>query len=450
MEKEKRKEEKANEESLNKLEECVAYFHEKNEFKRVFSLMRKKWKKYGRIAGRIVLDNPSPKERVALEGFFAEEFSDNPIRFSMVQFDAALSQTRFQGVELEALLYAYFDEKLVTNKQEKRKKQEDKKEFFQRILHWAIDTYGEESNSVIWLTAVVYDKKYGYHLIQREYEIDSDRIFCQMQQICHAIEFVAKNRGIRLAVLGAEITKNPHEYDKNTACGKILIQAFSYLSGGMPCKAAEEILTLYYTVGIKPDDISSFTVAYGIHLYTKDGEHPAYRGFIENGESYMLTLANLGRVERAKTREKKVYVVENQMVFSHLCDKLEGREYALICTSGQLKTASLMLLDMLIKEGCTIFYSGDFDPEGIEIAQKVLTRGGNLAKLWRMSRKDYEQCLSEEEINEARMHRLDKISLLCLQEIKLFMQEVKRAGYQERVIDGMLRDICGDENEKSK
>lgn len=404
--------------------------------------MRKKWKNYGRIAGRIVLADPSTEEKMALEGLFAKEFLDNPIRFSMAEFDKILNQTRFQGVGLEELLDAYFDEKLVTNKQEKREKQKNKKEFFQKILHWAIEAYGEKSDCVRWLEVVIRDKKYGCHFIQREYEKDANYIFCQVQKVCHAIGFVAKNRGVRLAVLGAKITKNPHEYDKNTVCGKLLIQAFSCLNGGMPSKTAEEILTLYYVAGIKPDDISSFTVAYGIHLYTKEGEHPAYKGFIEKGESYMLTLSNLGRIERAKIREKKVYVIENQMVFSHLCERLNGREFALVCTSGQLKTASLILLDMLIKEEYTIYYSGDFDPEGMEIAQKVLDRGGKFSKPWRMSKRDYEKCLSEEEISEERMHRLDKISLSSLQEIKLFMQEVKRAGYQERVIDEMLGDIC--------
>lgn len=428
-------------ENTQKLSECVRYFMKKNGYRRVFQLMRKKWKKYGKIAGRIVLENPSLEEREILERFFSREFSDNPIRFSMVEFDEALQQTRFCGIRLELLLSAYFDEELITNQEEKRQKQQNKKKFFQELLDWAGNTYGQESSSIAWLTKVICDKRYGYHLINKEYERNSNAIYNKVQQVCHAIQFIEKNRGVRLAVLGAEITKNPHEYDRNTISGRILIQALSFLNYGMPCKTAEEILMLYYISGMKPDDISSFTVVYGIHLYTDSGEHPAYKGFIESGETYVITLSNLGKIKKAGARENKVYVVENQMVFSHLCEALQGKEYALVCTSGQLKTASLMLLDMLREAGCSIFYSGDFDPEGIGIAEKVLVRNDGYAKLWHMTKEDYEFCLSEEEISEDRIHKLDKITHPCLQEVKLLMCKKKKAGYQERLIEGMLYDI---------
>lgn len=89
-----------------------------------------------------------------------------------------------------------------------------------------------------------------------------------------------------------------------------------------------------------------------------------------------------------------------------------------------------------------IFYSGDFDPEGLSIAEKVLVRNDGYAKLWHMGREDYELCLSEEEISEERIHKLDKIKLPCLQEVKSLMRETKKAGYQERFIETMLYDIC--------
>lgn len=429
-------------ECTKKQKECVEYFKRNKGYQRVFGLMREKWKKYGKIAGRIVLEEPSLEERERLERFFSREFSGNPIRFSMLEFDEALQQTRFCGVSLEFLLSAYFVEELMTNKEEKRQKQEKKKKFFRALIDWAVDTYGQESSSVAWFRKVVDDKRYGYHLINKEYERDSNAIYHKLQQVCHAIQFLEKNRGVRLAILGAEITKNPHEYDRNTVSGKILIQALSFFNHDMPCKTAEEILMLYYVSGMKPDDISSFTVAYGVHLYTEGGEHPAYEGFIENGEAYVITLSNLGRIKKAQARGDKVYVIENQMVFSFLCEALQGEEYALVCTSGQLKTASLMLLDILREAGCSIFYSGDFDPEGLSIAQKLLIRNDGYAKLWHMSREDYELCLSEEEISEDRIHKLDKITLPCLQEVKTLMCETKKAGYQERLIEDMLYDIC--------
>ena len=42
-----------------------------------------------------------------------------------------------------------------------------------------------------------------------------------------------------------------------------------------------------------------------------------------------------------------------------------------MCMNGQPRLTGLMLLDLLEKSGTTIYYSGDLDPEGILIAQKL-------------------------------------------------------------------------------
>lgn len=428
-------------ENIKKLDACKKYFAGNRGYQRAFELMRKKWRQYGRIAGRVILKDPSSEEREALEGFFAKEFSEDVIRFSVPEFEEALQQTRFCGVGLEELLHAYFGEELITNKEAQRQKQQNKKMFFQELLAFAQTAFGPESRSAIWLKSVIFEKKYGYSLINKEYQKDPAAVCVWVHQVCQAMEYLEKHSKIRLAVLGAEITRNPHEYDRGTIPGRLLIQGLSCIHQGMACKSAEEILMLYYASGIKPDDISSFSAVYGIHFYTEDGEHPAYKGFIERGEPYIITLSNLGRIVRAEVRKKKVYMIENQMVFSHLCEALQGRECALVCTSGQIKTASLMLLDMLCEAGCRIFYSGDFDPEGISIAEKVLVRSRGCARLWHMSKEDYELCLSEEEIREESMHKLDKVTLTCLQEVKMLMQNKKKAGYQEQLIEYMLKDI---------
>lgn len=209
-----------------------------------------------------------------------------------------------------------------------------------------------------------------------------------------------------------------HAFARNTVPGRLLIQALSCLHGDMDSQNAEDVLSLYYMAGIKPDDISSFTTAYGIHLYQHGEEHTAYLSFIEKAESYVITLSNLSHVEQARIKGENVYVVENQMVFSYLCKALEGREVALVYTSGQLKTASLILLDMLRSAGYTIYYSGDFDPKGIGIAEKIIRKSRGRAKLWHMSKRDYESAISNETIRQERLRKLEKIDLECFSEVK--------------------------------
>ena len=81
---------------------------------------------------------------------------------------------------------------------------------------------------------------------------------------------------IRLAVLSAEVTSNPHYFDRGSTAGNLLIHVLRYINDAPEPQNAEEILELYYLSGIKPDDISSQTVVYGISLYTNKGPHMAY------------------------------------------------------------------------------------------------------------------------------------------------------------------------------
>lgn len=420
---------------------CAAYFRQNRAYDRSFEMMRRKWRKYGRIAGTVKLEHADGHERETLERFLGKNFFGETIRFSMAEFDAALQKTKFQGVALEELLDAYFGETIITTKAQKELEVQRKEKFFQTLFHMAEAAYGSSSRCSTWLFRMKAERKYGYHLILNEYAKDPNMAQQQVETVCRAVEFIKNRNHVRLAVLGAEITQNPHAFDRNTVPGRLLIQALSCLYGDMDCQNAENILSLYYTAGIKPDDISSFTTVYGIHFYTDGKEHPAYLGFIEKAEPYIVTLSNLSNIEQARIKGKNVYVVENQMVFSYLCEALKGREAALVCTSGQLKTASLILLDLLSSEGYTLYYSGDFDPEGLGIAEKVIKRSNGKAKPWHMSKCDYEISVSNENIRQESLRKLEKIDLECLSKVKAAILENKKAGYQEQLLEKLLADI---------
>jgi len=167
----------------------------------------------------------------------------------------------------------------------------------------------------------------------------------------------------------------------------------------------------------------------------------AYEAFIKENEHYAVTLSNLGRITKADTKSKKVFIFENQMVFSHICEELSGLPVSMLCTSGQLKTASLLLIDLLCESGCTLYYSGDIDPEGISIADKIISRHPNNVIPWRITKDDYEQCVSAEELNDTRIKKLDKIKDKRFEDVVKKMREVKKAGYQELLIENMIIDI---------
>ena len=71
------------------------------------------------------------------------------------------------------------------------------------------------------------------------------------------------------------------------------------------------------------------------------------------------------------------------------------------------------------------------------IAQRLKERYGERFKLWNYRVDWYEQYLSNVELSEVRMKKLEKVSLPELQELKKCMQEKRRAAYQEAMLGSM-------------
>lgn len=429
-----------------KLEECALYFRKNKAYTRMFVEMKKKYIKYGKLSGKIFLENLSEAESGALGAVFGRSLLPGDFAFYVPQLQTALNETKYCGVEVEALVEKYFNEKILSNSQKREKKTELNKRFWETLLYEAESRFGKDARGTLWLNEVREQRKYGYQLIIREREKSSDGIKEVLMEVCCALTYLLQRDGngkgnIRLAVLGAEITKNPHYFDRQNAAGRLLISALSFAYKAEEPKAQEDVLALYYMAGIMPDDISSYTTCYGIHFYEDDREHEAYRYFIRKGEKYVLTLSNLNRLTRADSNRKKVFVIENQMVFSQVCEEMGGEEYSVVCTSGQLRTASLFLIDLLLKSGCKLYYCGDIDPEGIEIADRVIARGPGQIFPWRMTVEDYYCSRSNEILTEKRLSRLDKITNGQFRELTQLLRTEKRAGYQEHLIDLMVEDI---------
>lgn len=428
------------------LEECALYFRKDKAYTRMFKEMKKKYIKYGKLSGKISLNHLSEAECIALGKVFGRSLLPGDFVFFVSELQAALNETRYCGVKVEALVERYFKEKIVSNSQKREEKRACNNRFWEAVLDEAGSRFGGDTEGTQWLKEVREQHKYGYHLIVREREKSIDGIKAVLMEVCGALAYLSqKDRNeagtVRLAVLGAEVTKNPHRFDRQNAAGRLLISALSYIYREEEPTAQEDILALYYRAGIAPDDISSYTTCYGIHFYEGDREHEAYRHFIGKGERYVLTLSNLSRLTRADGSRKKVFMIENQMVFSQVCDEMDGEEYAIVCTSGQLRTASLFLIDLLLKSECKLYYCGDIDPEGIEIADRVLARGAGQIFPWRMTVQDYYRSISNEMLAEKRLNRLDKIANASLRELTALLKAEKKAGYQEHLIDLMVEDI---------
>ena len=100
-----------------------------------------------------------------------------------------------------------------------------------------------------------------------------------------------------------------------------------------------------------------------------------------------------------------------------------------------------MLLDKIVQGGGEIYYSGDFDPEGLLIADKLKKRYGLKLVLWHFTPEAYRKIQSKKMISAARLKKLDSIES---PELKKLVEAIKKSGYsgyQEMMVEAYLRDI---------
>lgn len=427
---------------MNNSRECAEYFKNLKESNRCFRELWRKWRSYGRAAGQITMKETSQEERRMIGGIVGKAFYDETIRFSFQEFEQGLQKTRFAPVEMKDVLEEYFGEALCTNQGKRVEAQLAKGEFFKEIL-----SSTGKSKAYTWIRDMEANKKFGYQLLIREYGRDRGQALELAENVGEALVRVenAKAAGteIPLAVFAADITGNPHYFDRGTTAGQLLIHGICYLENTSFPGNAHQWRGLLLSVGIVPDNVSSMVHAFGLHIKTTEGWHPAYEVFCARKEPCVITMENLREVTGVQAAGNRVYVVENEMVFSYLLDKGKGKNFTLLCTSGQLRAAALELIPFILDSGAEIRYSGDMDPDGLGIADRLWQKYGDRIQIWRMTPDDYAKSLSGESVGETGMAKLENIRNPLLQKTAACIMEKKMAAYQENLLEDLLADICG-------
>ncbi len=409
------------------MKEHLKFFKNSN-YQRVFNELRKKWESYGKFGGIIKLENLSEGEKKALGGFLGKFIGENSIKIKSSEFEEALKKSKFKDISLIQLLEDYFGKELESKRERKNNEENLKKISFKKVKQ-IFEEANVKSNSVGYLLEKI-EKRYKYEL--EEIVINSLK----------AIEYLAERKEkIKLAILSSYITSNPHYFDRGSIAGNYLLQLLATLEDIEVPTDSEGVIELYFKYGIEGDTISSFTTAFGIRLYMESEEHKAYFEYIKNGESYLISLSNLRNIVRAEGINKKIFIVENQMLFSYLCEIFKNEKISLLCTSGQFKTASLILIDLLCKGSGEIYYSGDFDGEGLDMVQRIVKRSKGKIKIWRYGIEDYLKAKSNKKLSEISLKKLEKIDESSLLELVEKIKQEGYAGYQERILEDIESDI---------
>ena len=426
--------------------ECANYLKRNTAYSRCMQELQKKWESYGRVAGSITLKKTSVEERRAIGGIVGRAFPDETVKITFREFEQGLQKTRFAPIDIKTVLEDYFGSALYTNQEQKALVQAAREEFLDKLFRYFEDCGKEASVVLLWLQELKNHKKYGYQILMKEFTKNAKAAGTLAQNVGKALILLEKREGEEelLAIFAAEVSDNPHYFDKGTTASQLLTHAVCFWKQlEIPCNAYEWRECMQ-AVGLVPDNIASMVHVLGVQIETTEGLHPAYEFFRKRKEPYVLTAENLKGVTGAKAIRKRVYVVENEMVFLHLAENTKEQEVTLLCTSGQMRVAAFLLLTHLVEGGATIYYSGDLDPEGMDIADRLWQRYGDVIHLWRMSTEDYNNSISGEKLSDRQLAKLEHLKnpmLCCTAEV---VRRKGKAGYQENLLEDLLEDLLGD------
>lgn len=405
-----------------------------------------------RCGGTVKLNNPSPEEKEDLGGFFGKSYTKNKsITISAENFHKQLGKTRFSEVSLEELLENYFGETLESKREQKAREEQEWLAYLEEI-----QIPFEETFSGKWLRQVINADSHctASVYLKQLYAENKEGL----QTMLHASmdganQFPVFQKRIQmLAVFSAELTGNPHYFDEGTQANRILsylmeeyVQAYCIDEGVKTIEehtyVVEKKTQLMYQVGLAKDDISNRTVMYGIHLRKKNGQlHQGTEGFYVEKQPVTVMLCQMQDISQAKGDSDKVYVFENPSVFSAFVDRTKEKSVSVVCTYGQLTLTSLLLLDLLVNGGSTLYYAGDFDPEGLKIADKLKLRFGEKLILWHYQAEDYRTAKSDVAISTERLEKVKNLHSEQLKQMGQLLNAEKMAGYQERLIETYVSD----------
>lgn len=457
------------------IEEAIRYFKsEESGYHRLFQALRNKYESYGEFGEKIRLTNLSYEEADSLTGLLRRRYDlGKSAQIKLVDLKNGLKETKFGELSLLQLVEAYYHESILSKKEKKQQRQDSWQKYWCEVTEelkalFTFDSEGKPPFSPTslrekffdWLQGLTEQQVTGYVAVRQWYASAPIELRKSLRMVADALcvlDSLEKTEYIRLPVLAARITGNPHMFDLNQSLGKLLLYALAHAKEQDSPQHAEEIAQLLYEHRLLRDDLSSHVMVCGITNVGADEQHKGndwmgceviglpLRTVVKHPVWYPL----IHRVD-------VVWIVENPAVFSAIVDRWEKQmsdhSYPpLVCSSGQFTLATWALLDRLVQGGCQLFYSGDFDPEGFQMAARVWRRyGGEAVKLWRYTSIDYQMAMStQHEIDDGRWDAFDQGILheKWANTPDLFQETIKevvarrKPGYQETIIDELFNDI---------
>lgn len=426
---------------MNDNQKCADYLLSKD-LSRFMQELKKKWQIYGCFKGRITLKNTSVSERNALEGILGEKYQNEVVTIQVKAFVNALEHSTFQNLDLKEVLNLYFREPVYTFKESRENNQLSLNAYFSSLEKIVKEDIQKELLS-IWFQQSLEKKDGAYKLmlnLKKENEGTATEVF---STVIHGASLLIAglNKALPIAVFAANISGNPHYLDRGNTASSLLLYILSYVKGVEYPKDAVRWYDILSEFNLNKDELAGSVAVYNVHVQISAGLHPGAEGCYQCKQPFILSSLHLTEDCKLYTDSHCVYIVENEMVFSYLQNSVKDSNVALICTSGQLSTTASHLVEKLVHSYTTLYYSGDLDPEGMGICDRLWQKYPDNVIPWHMTYTDYVQSKSSEEISDSRLSSLNAIENPVLKETSQYLWKERYAGYQENILEEYEKDM---------
>lgn len=433
------------------LDEIVAIFKGGKGFERLFSLFLQKYSSYERVEKGIsvMLQNPTEEEKRALSGFIGVDYSKNKsIRISAEKMEKAILKTKYgkqlEEVSFQDILERYHGKVLVSNREAEEAFLAERESYFQ--------AFKQQASSALFLQLLDWITSTKPNRFYPLYQHDQRELTAVLEHLEKAFALFPLEDDEYLSVFASKTAGNPHAFDADANEGKFFLYAlqiiYTFENGDWTMKDlnAEERAQMLYHYGIMTDDLLNFVSVFQVAGENKDGsENGLLAGAVQEQAFFHLPLKEVAKLGEVQTISEvnRLFVIENSSVASHVANELikYGVEEAVVSGNGQFKIATLKLLDIFVAGGGVIYYSGDYDPEGILMAYRLKQRYGDQLVYWKFDVDSYYLSNPVKPVSDRRLKQLWTVEDAALEPVIRALMKERKSGYQERGLMELVRDI---------
>lgn len=405
-------------------EELAKYLKSKKGLNRLFIKLKEKYISLGRYNGVVTLDKITKEESIDIGNLLGYRINEGEtIKISYKEITKKILETKYRQFNWEELLNSYFNEKIINKKEKIELDDINEFKFFQEIID------NNKNNKYIdKLKNIINEKTDIYRLLKQRYNKDKEKLEVDLNNILLLLDNIPKEP-TPLAVF-AVTTGNPHYLDLNTIECNLFLKFLSYIKKEEYPKENEDKINLLSEINVYTDPISNYVITYKLK------GNDILEKLSNDREILNLNLLNIINLKKIDTTSKKVYIFENPAMLN----SLHELDVPIVITSGIPNLSLYKILEKLENNGNQLYYNGDFDPEGLLIANKLKRKFPKL-KLFCYQVEDYNNSKSNKKISESRLKKLNLILEEELQIVKELLLKNKLSAYQEKNINQVRKYI---------